>query len=168
MQPIETHYLGYRFRSRLEARWAVFFHHANTAFEYEFQGFNLPSGPYLLDFYLPAYKAFIEVKPPPAPDLPPTEIVRGMHLIKGGACKHFLAVYGDPLSALNDDPRPWSIDLEPSGPRVCRGIGVLDFIAPLYDSANAARAARFEHGERPRGGSVTDRLLQTKNPAVTL
>lgn len=25
IKPIETHYNGYRFRSRLEARWAVFF-----------------------------------------------------------------------------------------------------------------------------------------------
>ena len=25
IKPIETEYLGYRFRSRLEARWAVFF-----------------------------------------------------------------------------------------------------------------------------------------------
>ena len=25
LRPIETHYNGYRFRSRLEARWAVFF-----------------------------------------------------------------------------------------------------------------------------------------------
>ena len=25
IKPIETHYKGYRFRSRLEARWAVFF-----------------------------------------------------------------------------------------------------------------------------------------------
>ena len=34
MKPIETEYKGYRFRSRLEARWAVFFDALNIKWEY--------------------------------------------------------------------------------------------------------------------------------------
>lgn len=52
VQAIETHYAGCRFRSRLEARWAVFFDHLGVQWEYEHQGYSLPSGPYLPDFWL--------------------------------------------------------------------------------------------------------------------
>jgi len=51
---IETVYDGYRFRSRLEARWAVFFKTAGIRYIYEPECFRLPSGKlYLPDFYLP-------------------------------------------------------------------------------------------------------------------
>jgi hypothetical protein len=51
IKPIETQYKGYRFRSRLEARWAVFFDEAGIKWEYEPEGFELPSGKrYLPDF----------------------------------------------------------------------------------------------------------------------
>lgn len=64
MKAIETYYNGYRFRSRLEARWAVFFDAAEIKYEYEPEGFELDSGAlYLPDFYLPDYKCFVEVKP---------------------------------------------------------------------------------------------------------
>ena len=52
IKAIETRYAGCRFRSRLEARWAVFFDHLGIRWEYEPQGFDLPSGPYLPDFLL--------------------------------------------------------------------------------------------------------------------
>jgi len=40
---IETRYKGYRFRSRLEARWAVFFDALGVIWEYEKEGFEVPS-----------------------------------------------------------------------------------------------------------------------------
>lgn len=49
---IETRYAGCHFRSRIEARWAVFFDHLGIGWEYEPQGFDLDSGPYLPDFLL--------------------------------------------------------------------------------------------------------------------
>ena len=67
IQAIETFYKGYRFRSRLEARWAVFFNELGIKWQYEVEGFELPSGRYLPDFYLPDYKCYFEVKPPPVP-----------------------------------------------------------------------------------------------------
>lgn len=63
MKAIETYYNGYRFRSRLEARWAVFFDEAGLSYEYEPEGFHLDNGAqYLPDFYLPLYKCYVEVK----------------------------------------------------------------------------------------------------------
>lgn len=48
---IETRYGGCLFRSRLEARWAVFFDHLGIAWEYEPEGFELNDGRrYLPDF----------------------------------------------------------------------------------------------------------------------
>jgi hypothetical protein len=65
MKPIETHYNGYHFRSRLEAKWAIFFEHLGIKFEYEPQGYLLNTGKaYLPDFYLPYFgKYYCEVKP---------------------------------------------------------------------------------------------------------
>lgn len=51
IKPIETQYKGYRFRSRLEARWAVFFDALGVQWEYEPEGFDLGAvGWYLPDF----------------------------------------------------------------------------------------------------------------------
>jgi hypothetical protein len=64
IKPIETNYAGYRFRSRLEARWAVFLDALGIAWEYEKEGFDLKEdGWYLPDFYLPDYDAWVEIKP---------------------------------------------------------------------------------------------------------
>ncbi len=52
MKAIETKWKGWRFRSRTEARWAVFLEAAGISFEYESEGVQLPSGPYLPDFRL--------------------------------------------------------------------------------------------------------------------
>lgn len=63
-KPIETIWKGCRFRSRLEARWAVFFETLGVRWEYEAQGFELRDGTrYLPDFYLPDQKIYIEIKP---------------------------------------------------------------------------------------------------------
>jgi hypothetical protein len=53
IQPIETTYKGYKFRSRVEARWAVVFDTLDIPWEYEKEGYSLPSGAYLPDFWLP-------------------------------------------------------------------------------------------------------------------
>lgn len=70
MKAIETRYSGYNFRSRLEARWAVFFDSLGIEWEYEAQGYacgyrlTMEEGtfPYLPDFWLPELKVFAEVK----------------------------------------------------------------------------------------------------------
>ena len=79
IQAIETHYNGYRFRSRLEARWAVFFDALGVRYEYEKEGFRLPAQRYrtygregselffperwyLPDFWLPDLRYWVEIK----------------------------------------------------------------------------------------------------------
>ena len=53
IKAIETVYNGYRFRSRLEARWAVFFDVLGIEYQYEPEGFDLgEEGWYLPDFWL--------------------------------------------------------------------------------------------------------------------
>lgn len=64
LRPIETRYNGFRFRSRLEARWAVFFDTLAIEYQYEPEGFVLPNGErYLCDFFIPSWAAWIEIKP---------------------------------------------------------------------------------------------------------
>lgn len=67
IKAIETRYKGYRFRSRLEARWAVFFDALGIEYQYEPQGFEKenPHGEplrYLPDFLLPKTGTWVEVK----------------------------------------------------------------------------------------------------------
>lgn len=64
IQAIETYYAGHRFRSRLEARWAVVFNALGVKWEYEPQGYRVGERrrPYLPDFYLPDLGWWIEVK----------------------------------------------------------------------------------------------------------
>ena len=62
MKAIETIYHGYRFRSRLEARWAVFFDALGITYEYEPQGFDLDGVWYLPDFWLPEQGCWAEIK----------------------------------------------------------------------------------------------------------
>jgi hypothetical protein len=51
IKAIPTKFKGYNFRSRLEARWGVFFENIGVEWEYEPEGFELPSGTrYLPDF----------------------------------------------------------------------------------------------------------------------
>lgn len=63
IKPIETYYNGYRFRSRLEARWAVFFDAMRIKYEYEPEGFEFGKGEkYLPDFFLPDFCMYVEIK----------------------------------------------------------------------------------------------------------
>jgi hypothetical protein len=63
IKAIETIYNGYRFRSRLEARWAVFFDVLKIEYRYEPEGYDLPMvGYYLPDFYVPSWETWFEIK----------------------------------------------------------------------------------------------------------
>lgn len=70
LKAIQTRYAGCHFRSRLEARWAVFFDQLGIRWEYEPEGFETSAGRYLPDFriQIPQVKAYgdhqwFEVKP---------------------------------------------------------------------------------------------------------
>lgn len=80
-KPIETFYGGCRFRSRLEARWAVFFTRLGLDWEYEPQGFRVgPKNlPYLPDFHLPQLGLWLEVKPASPDARDPDGVMRWRH-----------------------------------------------------------------------------------------
>jgi len=62
IKAIETIYNNYRFRSRLEARWAVFFDTLGIRYVYEKEGYELEGIWYLPDFWLPAQEMWVEIK----------------------------------------------------------------------------------------------------------
>jgi hypothetical protein len=79
IKAIETFYKGYHFRSRLEARWAVFFDALGISWKYEVEGYEKEVGAttvtgeevteimrYLPDFFLPNSRGgggvYVEVK----------------------------------------------------------------------------------------------------------
>lgn len=79
VKPMPTEYKGITFRSRTEARWAVFFDALGIEWQYEPNYFRLADGEfYKPDFYLPSLGftadgggsvgMYVEVKPRNAPD----------------------------------------------------------------------------------------------------
>jgi hypothetical protein len=66
---LPTYYKHYAFRSRTEARWAVFLDLAYVVYRYEYEGFDLGGGWYLPDFWLPEHQIWLEIKG----DMPTTE-----------------------------------------------------------------------------------------------
>lgn len=79
IKPIQTRYAGYFFRSRLEARWAVFFDTLRLDWSYEPEGFELVRhGYYLPDFrvMMRGYPVWFEIKPGNEAEYPPfTEFI---------------------------------------------------------------------------------------------
>lgn len=165
---IETVYNGYRFRSRLEARWAVFFDALNIHYDYEPEGFDLgEDGWYLPDFWLPQVKMWAEVK---AGIFSSDEKDKCKALAKGTgwaclmldgppACRNYWAY--EPEYDIEGMPElrdyiifeghrywetegrffgtTWAVDWEIIFLEECDG----------EEAVAAARQARFEHGERP-------------------
>lgn len=63
-KPIETVHRGYRMRSRLEARWAIWLDHMGIEYAYEAQGYDLGNaGWYLPDFWLWEQECYVEIRP---------------------------------------------------------------------------------------------------------
>lgn len=156
IQAIETRYKGYRFRSRLEARWAVFFDALGVKWEYEAQGYDLgPVGPYLPDFQM-FNDVWIEIK---GLQPSPQEIARGRALASAGNGAVFI-VSGTP----GDETALWCVpsgDVRPITHRAlettwCNLFNICtpncsprSVCRPYFQAVTAARSARFEHGERP-------------------
>lgn len=90
IEAIETSYAGYRFRSRQEARWAVFFDSLGMKYKYEPQGYLLDGKPYLPDFLIhpdTPYATWFEIKGKfPAQD----EIEKARLLAEGTGIRTYL------------------------------------------------------------------------------
>jgi hypothetical protein len=65
IKALPSFYAGVKFRSRLEARWARYFDLIGINWQYEPEGYELPSGNYCPDFLCEydGWTYFIEVKP---------------------------------------------------------------------------------------------------------
>jgi len=104
IKAIDTIYRGYRFRSRLEARWAVFMDAINVRFEYEGEGFAFDGVAYLPDFFLPDMDCFLEIKPTD----PSEEEVRKAELLCEHTGKNVYILVGQPCCpCLGDYPNRW-------------------------------------------------------------
>lgn len=178
IKAIETIYNGYRFRSRLEARWAVFFDAMGIKYDYEPEGFSMDYGiRYLPDFALlnirwrgqdapeyvgkPVDKIYIEVKGVNSySDIPYNDCLR----IEMFASRYPLLVLGNiPQSAydamgtdwlfnfslLDGDQYPCFFSKYNGEIWVC-GPDHEEFWDKTSEKALAlAKMARFEYGEKP-------------------
>lgn len=181
IKAIETKYKGYRFRSRLEARWAVFFDELGLPWEYEKEGFNYNGIYYLPDFYFPTLKIWAEVKPE---KFTKEEFIKVAALEGGGLvldgypeCRNFIFA-GLKCCCVECGSCPeeegynaycydcylnwewkdyvWSIDLVGSAYKgsVWFSWGNRGYINER--AVNAARSARFEFGESGSDKEITD------------
>lgn len=159
LKAIQTTYKGYRFRSRLEARWAVFFDALGLKWEYEAEGYELPSGRYLPDFSFRVaidgleHPQFIEIKGAAPTTL---DLRLAAELARHADCL-VLIYQGDPGQCTGWRFYPV---VEPSGPAPV-DLAALEFEAwsltgfqrhftgaQMQAAVVASRSARFEHGER--------------------
>jgi hypothetical protein len=124
VQPLETNYAGHRFRSRLEARWAVAFDHLGIEWQYEAQGYTCSrrlgnddsTFAYLPDFWLPKLRIFAEVKG----QLTESELVHLLNIAaslssnNGGGCHdsggHEVAILG-PVPEPSRGGGPWVLHM---------------------------------------------------------
>jgi len=90
---LPTYYGGVKFKSALEARWAMYFDEINVAWRYEDEAYALPSGPYLPDFWLPVAGMHAEVKPDTGFSL--TELKKCLDLV-GATGNQVLLLDGPP------------------------------------------------------------------------
>ncbi len=107
IKAIPTKYRGIPFRSRLEARWAVFFDAIGFKYHYELEGFDLGHVWYLPDFFLQERDTWVEIKP----KLPTKEewykaASLLLALVKTGSKANVAILYG----------RPW---LDEKNPEYC-------------------------------------------------
>lgn len=134
LRPIETVYQGFRFRSRTEARWAVTFEVAGLTWQYEREGFDLPSGWYLPDFWIAGGVSmsppmWVEVK---GQDPTPREIALAQELARASRTCVAFAV-GQP-----DHAKHYTFP-------VYDGENEIEVVTHLPRHAfDAARAARFD------------------------
>jgi hypothetical protein len=149
IKAIDTIYEGYRFRSRLEARWAVFFDSVGWRWSYEAEGYTFPDGTcYLPDFYLLDYGLFIEIK---GQEPTEKECAKAINMKKGG--KSVLIIVGPPWEVENFHH---AIGSDMGFPLVSLIINVAgESMHKCISTAQLnAKQARFEFGENGSPRSV--------------
>lgn len=161
IRAIETRYKGYRFRSRLEARWAVFFDALNLEWEYEPEGFELSGGVrYLPDFLIG--DTWLEVKPSSGADNHKVEVFAetgaNIILLDGAPDAVWYRAYNaygfkhDCICFVPQGSKyaPWFYEWCGSHENAGKTPDMLgiDYEDSVWYAITAARSARFEHGAR--------------------
>lgn len=161
VKAIETQYSGYRFRSRLEARWAVFFDTMGYPYLYEPEGFDLgKDGWYLPDFLLGPESdgpLWVEIKP----KRPSIEEVKKMNALSFHTNTTGLIIYGEVGCEANiivtskeqESPTDAYLLTWILASALEAGDGqerVSGITRSLYLATSKSKSARFEHGETPR------------------
>ncbi len=110
VQALPTEYLGYIFRSRLEARWAVFLTALEITWQYEAEGLDIDGTWYLPDFQLPELELLLEIKPylgeherPNHPVFDWQKRREGSALLIGDASYDFLLLRGEPWANFDEE-----------------------------------------------------------------
>jgi len=119
MKAIETRYKGYRFRSRLEARWAVFFDALGLSWEYEPEGFETDAGWYLPDFKVHFEKGFefwLEIKG----KMPTNDEIRKCEALASGTGQDVYMACGN----IGAPTQPYGLKSPALGGPVIRQMGV--------------------------------------------
>jgi hypothetical protein len=158
VKAIETRYAGCRFRSRLEARHAVFMDHLEIDWEFEPQGFHTPAGGYLPDFYLPLTDLYVEIKGayPSERDLAKCQHIPNLVILVGSIPRTHRdmtwmeydqqCLKGWAHLVHKCDTGWQTFDLDQAG---VPWWGDPEYRSRKIDEAlTAARSARFEHGEQ--------------------
>jgi hypothetical protein len=164
MRPIQTFYKGYKFRSRLEARWAVFFDALGIKWEYEPEGYHLSNGDmYLPDFFLPKFCGpkgiYAEVKPERCIDPKAEQLAR-----ESGVSVLMVCGMPGPMTyqLINGEPpytnaafmgrrmtsEEYRLFYEPGSEDDEGRIAESDLDRSVLEAIVRARSARFEHGEK--------------------
>lgn len=135
IKPIPTQYKGYQFRSRLEARWAVFFDEMRIPYDYENEGYEVATGVW----YLPDFKidnCYVEVKHRFDDDMDALEKIGA--LVSDTRVPGVI-VYGDPYAHL-------AVLFEPhtDPPGYVRTVANFLNIRNSIDAAVIARQATFQ------------------------
>jgi hypothetical protein len=127
IKAIETEYKGYRFRSRLEFRWAFFLDEINVSWSYEEEGYKQDSVMYLPDFSIyhkNDVKSFLEIKP----IRPNHKEIEKAQVLASGIKTVVGIMVGDPYNIyVNSLEDTESIMIDPNG-----DIYTIDFISCLY------------------------------------
>ena len=172
IKPIETKYNGFRFRSRLEARWAIFFDMIGLKYEYEVEGFEMNGIRYLPDFYIPSLDRWFEIKAKPLSEYEMKKCEE-FCFNKDNENIKFSVLVGSPeavkidaFAGIMEYVWEWPSEKDPENvrflapeelsekeyySRFIRGLWVVPDVTEeeLATAAVAAREARFEFGERP-------------------
>ena len=164
--PLRTEYNDFVFRSRLEARWAVFMDSLGVPYEYEPAGYVIDGICYQPDFWLHDQDCFMEIKGPP----PTVEEKRKAQALANGSEKRVALFWGQIevphetgmffYIGWEDEPAKWcqcpvcgkyGIEWNGRGMRICWHEPENDHAdtsqaEPIMAAYRKARAARFENG----------------------